>query len=289
MSAAIRLVESRNTEGRELGAALSYTKRKDPDLFLAGCQAFLGYQSRRRPHIDFTLAIRINKHMYRGFNLSVQENCFNQYYDDGDASHKSQRACIESVLDSFKDIDGSLIASKLTAAWFPNISADVFIAHSHQDCKLAVGLAGFLKYQFAISSFIDSNVWGYSDDLLRMVDDEYCWQAERRTYNYEKRNKSTTHVHTSIVSKDYIRGQITDSPWIYSEIAMTTVLQRRSLSDHRQMRKGIVRMDEALRMQYAIELHHLTTLDQQDMEKWRNAGRVKGIAALDMLYALKYE
>jgi hypothetical protein len=245
--------------------------------------------------------------MYRGFNLSVPDTFFRRYYADGQGSHETQKAHIKSTLDSFKDSGGSLIASRLTADWFPSISADVFISHAHQDSELAIGLAGFLKHDLGISSFIDSCVWGYSDDLLRMLDDEYCWQEESNTYSYSKRNKSTSHVHMmvstalsnmmnrcecimflntplSIVSADYIRGQITDSPWIYSEIAMTSLLRERSPSDHRRMAKSAVRADEALQINYEVDLDHLTKLTARDMENWRDAVVAKGTDALDVLY-----
>lgn len=132
--------------------------------------------------------------MYRGFNVSVPDGWFEHYKDDGFASHAIQKARIESTIDSFKAADGKLIASKVAANWFPSMDADVFISHSHQDSELAIGLAGFLKREFSITSFIDSCAWGYSNDLLKMLDNEYCYQEESDTYNYSQRNRSTCHV-----------------------------------------------------------------------------------------------
>jgi hypothetical protein len=179
--------------------------------------------------------------------------------------------------------------SKLTANWFLEISADVFISHSHKDSDLAIGLAGFLRYHFDLNSFIDSSVWGYGERLLKIIDNEYCWQKATRTYNYQMRNRSTSHVYmmlstalsklmhrcectiflntpASIPYDDYIKGDITDSPWIYSEIAMTTMLQKRTPQDHR--RSSEMAVDETLMILYEVNLTHLTELESSDLVRW---------------------
>ena len=149
---------------------------------------------------------------------------------------------MSSLLRSFQDSAGRLLASKLTADWFPDVHCQVFISHAHKDSELAVQLAGFLKYHFELDSFIVSTVWGSADELLRIIDNVYCWQEDSGTYNYRLRNRSTSHVHmmlstalakminecgcaiflntpSSISSKDYIRGDIvTESPWIYRKL-----------------------------------------------------------------------
>ena len=215
--------------------------------------------------------------MYRGFNLSVEEGVLESYAEDGQPDSDSQQARVHSLLSSFKDSKGRLIASKLTADWFPDIPCHVFISHARKDSELAVQLAGFLKYEFQLDSFIDSSVWGHSDDLLRIIDDEYCWQEESGNYNYQQRNRSTSHVYmmlstalarlisqcecviflntpASISSKGYIHGDVTESPWIYSEIAMTSLLQKKNRSEHRVSRKSLVRADEAMQVKYDVDL-----------------------------------
>ena len=248
--------------------------------------------------------------MYRGFNLSVEEGLFESYAEDGQPDSDAQQARVNSLLSSLKDLKGRLIASRLTADWFPNIPCHVFISHAHKDSELAVQLAGFLKYHFKLDSFIDSSVWGYSDDLLRIIDDEYCWQKDSGTYNYQQRNRSTSHVYmmlstalakminqcecaiflntpASISSKGYIHGDVTESPWIYSEIAMTSLIQMRDPSEHRVLRKSLVRADEAMQVKYDVDLGHLTTLSRRELEVWVNRAKgVKGVAALDVLYEM---
>lgn len=137
--------------------------------------------------------------MYRGFNLSLKENCFEQ--DDfeklqeiGSESFSNQRAKIIEKISSFANGDGFLDGSKMQANWFPQIKADIFISHSHKDEALAIALAGWLKDTFGLTAFIDSCVWGYANELLKQIDAVYCLNGNH-SYSYEKRNYSTSHVH----------------------------------------------------------------------------------------------
>ena len=66
----------------------------------------------------------------------------------------------------------------MQANWFPQIKADIFISHSHKDKGLALALAGWLEETFGLTAFIDSCVWGYANKLLKMIDDEYCYQKK---------------------------------------------------------------------------------------------------------------
>lgn len=52
--------------------------------------------------------------------------------------------------------------------WFPKINADIFLSHSHKDEKLIIAFAGWLKDTFNLDVFIDSCIWGYSNDLQKL-------------------------------------------------------------------------------------------------------------------------
>lgn len=149
--------------------------------------------------------------MYRGFNLdlnhsngSARTNNIIELFTDiftstnentGRKLHEAHQSQVRKVIAAFRTPNGELNASKMTANWFPQIKADIFISHAHQNEKEAIQLAGWLKSEFDLVSFIDSCVWGYADELLKLIDDEYCKNLSGNNYNYEKRNRSSSHVH----------------------------------------------------------------------------------------------
>ena len=251
--------------------------------------------------------------MYRGFNLRVEPEFFRAYVEDGVTSHQEHTAIARVGLGSFKDSSGKIMGSKVYANWFPQIDANVFISHAHKDSDLAIGLSGFLKYEFGISSFIDSCVWGYSGDLQKALDEAYCLSEDGKTYSYSKRNRSTAHVHMmlsvalsnminnceciiflntpqSIVPAKYIEDNATESPWIFAEIAMTQIIQWRSRSAHRKILEKAAESfvaDSAVPIEYDVNLDHFTDLNAGSMQTWRE--RFKGYSAydaLDILYRL---
>ncbi|HEX5783832.1 MAG TPA: hypothetical protein VFY35_03795 [Burkholderiaceae bacterium] len=252
--------------------------------------------------------------MYRGFNLDMNGFDVARFVEIGRGLHNYNKSLVEERLESFKDRNGNLIASEIIAKWFPLIEADVFLSHSHKDEVKVIGLAGWLKETFGLTSFIDSCIWGYSADLLKIIDDEYCYDKSSATYDYQKRNRSTSHVYmmlstalakminececvffvntpNSISPKSYIENEITDSPWIYSEIAMTSLIQRRVPADHRgPMIKALAaleRLAEGVNVKYDINLKHLAPLDADDLKGWARVNASKGSDALDALYSLK--
>lgn len=258
--------------------------------------------------------------MYRGYKLDFYDLetedyvDLPNYIDIGTRIYKNHKAQVEQKLDSFKDSDGNLVASEIIAGWFPPIKADVFLSHSHKDEQMVLGLSGFLFRQFGLTSFIDSSIWGYSDHLLKLLDDAYCYKKSTATYSYSMRNRSTSHVHimlsialmkmidncecimfvdtpNSISPKRYISdGDETDSPWIYSEISMTSLVRRRSLLKHRGLlAKSARAMDsvaEALQIQYDVDLSHLIPLTGTQFAEWKKCNE-RGTEALDALYDLE--
>ena len=87
----------------------------------------------------------------------------------------------------------------LQESWFPVDEIgkfDVFISHSHKDIeKLVVPFASWLYSHLGLRCFIDSQFWQYADDLLNILDKQYAWQEESRTYNYKIRNFTTSNIH----------------------------------------------------------------------------------------------
>ena len=246
--------------------------------------------------------------MYRGFNLEFKVTN-DHYYKVGLAMFSSNQKETETTLKKFVGKDKILDGSKMQANWFAQINADVFISHSHHDEKKAITLAGWLFEEFELNAFVDSCIWGCANDLLKIIDDDFCFA--NGYYNYTKRNQSTSHVHMmlstalgmmidkteclfflntpSSITASTVIDQ-TDSPWIYNEIAMTrkTIPERVTLlfesteifSEQRQkLEKGgpVVR--------YNVDLNHLTSLTIEDLDIW-DQKYIDG-SALDELYKLK--
>lgn len=257
--------------------------------------------------------------MYRGYNLDIEESTFNDWLEIGKTSHGDTKKRVKKTLDSFKDKNGKLIASKITANWFPSINANVFISHSHSDAEMAIGLSGWLKKEFGLTSFIDSCVWGYSRTLQELIDNEYSRKnSNSDNYDYGKMIRSAAHVNMmlsvaltkmidrcecifflntpqSISSKDYIDGTTTESPWIYSEIAMTSLIQRREPSAHRVV-ASLESFTESVHILHEVSLEHLININFENLKQWSNSCnrkinssgylKVTGEKALDKLYEM---
>lgn len=235
--------------------------------------------------------------MYRGFNLSLDYDNKSSY-STGLTKLTEQKQTIKKELDAFLSPDGSLNGAKLEKEWFPQVKADIFISHSHRDQKTAIALAGWLYNNFKLESFIDSTIWGYSDQLLRKLDDRYCKNDGQNTYNYVNRNLSTTHVHmmlgtalakmmdnteclfflntpNSISSSDAINKKETNSPWLYYETAISSLIKKPLESHTRRTLKlekafSLERINESLQVKYTLHTSHLTEITDNDLLKWKN-------------------
>ncbi|USL39605.1 toll/interleukin-1 receptor domain-containing protein [Priestia megaterium] len=228
--------------------------------------------------------------MFAGFNLKVGEE-ISSYKEFGDQIYIAKKKQVEQELESFINSDGSIEGTKMQSNWFPQIEADIFISHSHNDEEKAICLAGWLKATFNLDAFIDSYVWGSADALLKKIDNKYCKNQGDSTYNYDKRNYSTSHVHTmlttalakmidntecimflntpeTICTSDIINQ--TKSPWIYLEIAMSQLVRRtepnRSLGI---VKKAMFEASEQLTINYNIDMQHLKDINLRHLEEWK--------------------
>lgn len=252
--------------------------------------------------------------MYKGFNLDLNwdSKYDDQFFEMGKELFLKDEEQVKDILKNYVLNDEIINGSLMQSNWFPQIKSDLFISHSHKDQKRAIALAGWLYHTFGIKSFIDSCIWGYSNDLLRLIDNKYCFQKNSSTYNYQKRNYSTSHVHmmlsvalnmmidntecifflntpNSITTSSVISK--TESPWIYSEIAMTKMIrkqlpERKRIKAVERLEKGGV-LNESLQFQYDADLLHLIEIDVDTFNKWQSRF-VKSAAtkALDKLYEI---
>lgn len=140
--------------------------------------------------------------MFATFKMDLPDlsrDDWEKYYKNGLEVYKSHKQKIKESLDKYLSVDGELKASEIEKDWFPSFKADVFLSHSHKDEKDVIVFAGLLN-DIGLTAFIDSCVWGYADELLKQIDDEYCVSKANPdgsidTYNYQRRNQSTAHVH----------------------------------------------------------------------------------------------
>lgn len=201
-------------------------------------------------------------------------------------------------------------------SWFPQVPSNIFISHSHLEKEMATSLAGWLKNEFQLNCFIDSNVWGHIDELLKQIDNKYCLDSTSNTYVYEKRNRSTSHVHMilsialskmideteciiflntpSTMKTESVINQgegTTSSPWIYSEISMSQLMRKKAKEHHREaisksiQERSLIK-NEDLNVSYIMTVNHLTSLSVQDLITWHKNKNLN-MHPLDILYQQK--
>lgn len=195
--------------------------------------------------------------MYKAFSYSPSSRFYNNYINRyktiGDELYKSHKEEVQKCLSDYISEDGVIQGSTLKQNWFSIEKTDIFISHSHKDFNKVKAFAGWLKNEFELTTFIDSCSWGYCDDLLRKIDDEYCYNKRKNTYDYNLRNYTTSHVHmmlstaltemmdrseciiffdtpNSIIMRDELESirkkKTTTSPWILYELTMVSEMRR---------------------------------------------------------------
>lgn len=251
--------------------------------------------------------------MYKGFKLSLQfdtkgtEEC--RLLEEGKERNNSIKVNIHKNLSQYIRPDGSIDGALLSEDWFPEIQTHVFLSHSHEDEDNAIILSQLLYEHCKIMTFIDSCVWGYCDDLIKILDDKYCLSSDKNHYRYKDRNKTTSFVHSllsSALTKMIDRSEClfflntpnsiipdpkrseTSSPWIYYELLQTQMIRRKKREqDQRMFSSGGVLNEGAFRPILPADTSHLTTLSNELLEKWIMAGSYSyAEQALDKLYLM---
>lgn len=257
--------------------------------------------------------------MYRGFKLKSfsidHKSEENRLFELGQNLFASNKAKCENKLREFMSANNSLDGNALATSWFPQIDADIFISHSHSDERLAKVFAGWLHDCFKLDSFIDSGIWGYAETLLKIIDNAYCLNENKLTYDYDKRNRTTSHVHMmlataismmidkteclfflntpkSIMPIESITK--TESPWLYYEIGVSQIIKKkipnRVMNEDLKTFSDKEYFEKALQIEYQVDLSHLNELNHDILNRWGNSVTKKqGSIALDILYSLSPE
>lgn len=254
--------------------------------------------------------------MFRCYNLEIDASnntFFSKWFDGEKVRANNNKASVKKNLDAFLNKNGILQASMLVDDWFPEIKSNVFISHSHKDHDLAMGFAGWLNASLGLNSFIDSCVWGYGDELITILDNEYSKKINGN-YQYEKIKRTTAHVHmmlstaltkminscecvvfintpSSITSKESAQKGKTQSAWLYTEILMTSLIK--PIEPARPRRPVVASLVERIAVEkfeaeYDVDLQHMTNININVLNAWkRKCGKLTGEMTLDELYALK--
>ena len=207
-----------------------------------------------------------------------------------------------------------LEAESIWDEWFPQVKADVFISHSSKDAALAKLLASWLEQYYQLTAFIDSEIWGHSDELLKELDDEYCVKdrsnCRATIYSYEKRNGSTAHVHmllcyaltrmiertecfifieshNSVTAEDSVEG--TYSPWIFHELATVDTVElkvpERLMQKAESPRYAIIAESVTPRIKYPLLGRRLIQIDSSILSQWQySSAQKQQVHPLDILY-----
>lgn len=224
---------------------------------------------------------------------------------------RSNKCKVEEAINGCFLEDGSIDGSKMQENWFPQIEADIFISHSHGDKKLAQELSKWLYVTFGLKAFIDSDVWGYAPNLEKKLLRIYRRYSDQEDYD-DLKNFASAHVHMmlsvalnqmidnteclfflntpSSISIDAPIDGTTPSPWIYSEIAMSRLIRKKSKGEHRGLlfeSEQDLFADRPIR--YTLPMDHLMKLNSDDLLMWKKyckAASHHHLKALDCLYQL---
>lgn len=231
--------------------------------------------------------------MYRCYKLTYDsklQSLIDDYADLGEQIMIQKKESIKKELESYVNSDGMIDFTSIQNDWFPTIESDIFISHSHRDINIINALAGWLHKNFKVDVFIDSYIWGYCDELLKELDNKYCRHTNGTSYDYDKRNFSTTHVHLMLsnalnkmidkteciifLESDNSLSLKTDievgtsSAWIYSEILATKLISEttpdRFKTNEKEIRAHFSLNESTMKPLYRInkdDFQHLIPLD----------------------------
>lgn len=263
--------------------------------------------------------------MYSKFNyspsISFYNSTLNRYLTKGNEIFQKHEAEVQDCLSRYITEDGVINGSDLKEHWFSISDKDIFISHSHKDINRVKAFAGWIYETFGLEAFIDSCSWGYCDELLNKIDKKYCYKPKTKTYDYDMRNYTTSHVHmmlstalsemmdktecviffntpNSINMADELdkvkKKEKTVSPWIYHELSMTTLLRETEPVRKKVILEHFEKRADGFRVEYDVTklLSELTVLTDSNLLLWQSEWQKRPIKlkeeALDVLYQIVF-
>lgn len=237
---------------------------------------------------------------YTPLMFSQKDSDIQKYRKIGNKICEKQKSEFQKNLKVFIEqdvIDGTALQKEC----FPILkNKSIFISHSHNDIDAVTAFAGWLYACFKLEAFVDAWAWEYSDDLLKEIDDEYCYQPETETYDYGTRNLTTSHVHmmlsvaltemmdkaecviffntpNSVSLEEEIgkiqgadNGEKTFSPWIYYELSLTTKLRIKEPKIRKPLRENTSQEEMLAFMSHDISqpLKKMKELTDEHLNTW---------------------
>lgn len=257
--------------------------------------------------------------MYAKFKISADLDLFREvekekekYLESSKEFYERNKVEIRKGLENYLSPDGRMNMKELEEDWFPNIKADIFLSHSHQDEEKAKLLAFFLKEKFGLTTFIDFMVWKNVIDLLKKIDEKYNKIEGTSSYSYEKSTRAAANVHLTLM-KALIKmidkcecaifmntpnsleisfsskEEFTASPWIYSEIEVLNRIQQKKTTREKIGMENI--FNESFNPRYNIQLKDFKEIDNEILSKWLSTSENKNSVlnpkkSLDILYEI---
>ncbi len=258
--------------------------------------------------------------MYAKFKISVDLDLFREvekekekYLESSKEFYEKNKVEIRKGLENYLSPDGRMNMKELEEDWFPNIKADIFLSHSHQDEENAKLLAFFLKEKFGLTTFIDSMVWKNVIDLLKKIDEKYNKIKGTTSYSYKGSTWAAANVYlilmialvkmidkcecaifmdtpNSLEISNSSEEEFTGSPWIYSEIEILNRIQQKKPT--REKKIGMENIfDESFNPKYNIQLKNFKEIDSKILEEWLLTSndknkRLNSEISLDILYEI---
>lgn len=231
--------------------------------------------------------------MHYGFNLSLDRKDLPISTAIVEAHTKSVDAKVVDLRKYLMQDGNSINAELIAKHLFPKVNCDVFISHSYDDQDMAIQLAYELKKK-GVQAFVDSTVWGSAYELLRVIDDKYSKLPGNENYNYERRNRSTAHVHMilatalqkmimqastllflntdrSVSTKHSVQGKnMTHSPWIHMELVFSQMIWEAE-QDSIMLESAMESYSSAAPVYHTLPTEHLKAVSSSRFMNWLKA------------------
>ena len=259
--------------------------------------------------------------MYKSYKVNLDEirNTISTYKLYGKKQSSEMVEAMKPGLTQYLNAKGVLDGQKIMDDWFKQVDADIFISHSHRDDDDIHALTGWLKSNFGLTAFVDADVWGYSNDLIKEMY-KSCYPNTKGNYDSGPYNEITAHVHNMLVSalaKMIYKCEClffvdsdqsisardaamkTRSPWIYNELLLSSMIKPRTpqrkavrIQDSRILLEQRDMSATEFQIDYPAQLKHMKQLSLPSLNNWKGQfARYKSNYAyrqfaLDLLYAL---